>query len=40
MDNSIPLSWRFKKGLWARWQAYRFSVAKPQKFELPKPNTT
>ena len=38
MDNSIPLSWRLKKGFWARFQAFRFTHSKPQKFDIPKPN--
>ena len=39
MANSIPLSWKIRKRFWARWQALRFSLSKPQKIGLPKPNT-
>lgn len=39
MANSIPLSWKIRKRFWSRWQALRFSLSKPQKIGLPKPNT-
>ncbi len=39
MAKSIPLSWKIRKWFWTRWQALRFSLSKPQKIGLPKPNT-
>ena len=39
MAKFIPLGWRIRKWFWAWWQALRFSLSKPQKIGLPKPNT-
>jgi arachidonate 15-lipoxygenase len=39
MTDSIPRSWRAKRWLWTRWHTFRYSLAKPQSIEPPKPAT-
>ncbi len=39
MAKSNSLSWKIRKWFWARWQTLRFSLNKPRKIGLPKPNT-
>jgi arachidonate 15-lipoxygenase len=39
MAGSIPMTWGFRKWFWSRWQALRFSLAKPQNIDDPKPNS-
>ncbi len=38
MAESIPMAWRIRKWFWSRWQAVRYSLAKPQEIGPPKPN--
>lgn len=38
MSNSTPLGWRLKRWFWARWQAARFALSKPQRIGAPGPS--
>jgi arachidonate 15-lipoxygenase len=38
MAAPIPMTWTIRKWFWSRWQALRFSLAKPQKIGPPKSN--